>query len=110
MDFLFFYPKFLFTQNILRYQKEIEDKYNLEINMNFKFKLNDKLTNMFTFEIKGVKQKINVQEVFVIDYEYHIFQIVSTYYKYTHKDTLNEMKKYFKKMKTKIVEEIEENI
>lgn len=91
-------------------KKEIEDKYNLEINMDFKFKLNDKLTNMFTFEIKVANQKINVQEVFVIDYEYHIYQIVSTYYKYTHKDTLNAMTKYLEKMKTKIIEEIEENI
>lgn len=88
-------------------KKEIEDKYNLEINMDFKFKLNDKLTNMFTFEIKVANQKINMQEVFVIDYNYKIF---STYYLYTHKDTLNEMTKYLKKMKTKIIEGIEESI
>lgn len=91
-------------------KKEIEDKYNIEINMDFKFKLNDKLTNMFTFEIKVANQKINMQEVFVIDYEYYRYQIVSTYYNYSHKDTLNEMTKYFKKIKTKIILDIEKNI
>ena len=46
MDFLFFYPKYLFTQNILRYQEIINnlknkykvidkvDDYNLRIDMN----------------------------------------------------------------------------
>lgn len=39
-----------------------------------------------------------------------MFDLLSTYINYNHAEVLAEVTKYLEKMKTKIIEEIEENI
>ncbi|UQR02747.1 hypothetical protein LQ063_08265 [Enterococcus hirae] len=62
--------------------------------------------------IYGLKITINDNptKVMYVEKDYMLLDLITTYINYNHKDTLNRMTKHLEKMKTKIIEYIEESI